>query len=225
MGDDQYIWSLVWPDVAQFTRVCSYTRPQQWQVSQPHTSEQIVDTLHAILDNEGIAGPYVLVGHSIGGFHVRVYTDRYPEEVAGMVLVDSSHEDQHERLQAVLPPTIPADSPIMMEMAAWDNPELNPEGLDIQASAAQVRASRSLGDMPLVVLTHGRPHDPAALGLPDDVAAEFEDVLQALQQDLAQLSTNSTQIIAEEGGHYIHQEQPDVVVDAIRQLVEAARER
>ena len=224
MGDNQFTWLFVQPDVAHFTRVCSYTRAQQGQVPQPRTSAQIVADVHTILAKAGIAGPYVLVGHSIGGFHVRLYAHHYPDEVVGMVLVDSSHEDQRERFLAVLPPTISDESPFVQEIAA-DDPQLNPEGFDWEASAAQVRASGSLGDRPLIVVTRGRPAEPSELGLPPDVAVQVEDVWQELQQELANLSTNSTHIIAEESGHFIHKDQPDVVVDAIRHVVDVVRER
>ena len=94
-------WALVQPDVAKFTRVCSYDRAGYgWSDPSPlpHTSLAIVKELHALLLNAGIAPPYILVGHSFGGFNVRVYAGQYPDEVAGVVLVDSSHEDQKARM-------------------------------------------------------------------------------------------------------------------------------
>ncbi|HEV3254045.1 MAG TPA: alpha/beta hydrolase [Candidatus Acidoferrales bacterium] len=98
-------WALVQPDVAKFTRVCSYDRAGYgWSDPSPlpHTSLAIAKELHALLLNAGIAPPYILVGHSFGGFNVRVYAGQYPDEVAGVVLVDSSHEDQKARMPAKL---------------------------------------------------------------------------------------------------------------------------
>lgn len=98
-------WSLTWrhlqPQIAQDTRVCIYDRAGLgWSDPgpQPRTSRQIVDELHTLLHSAGIAPPYVLVGHSFGGYNARVYADRYPREMAGMVLVESAHEDQWARL-------------------------------------------------------------------------------------------------------------------------------
>jgi len=95
-------WSAwVQPEVAKATRVCAYERAGLgWSEagSEPRDATQITGELHALLKNADIPGPYVLVGHSVGGHYARVYADRYPEEVAGMVLVDSSHPEQFERI-------------------------------------------------------------------------------------------------------------------------------
>jgi pimeloyl-ACP methyl ester carboxylesterase len=108
MGNSSLIWSLVQPDVAKFVRVCSYDRAGLgWSESRHgwlpfgvtrRTSQQMVEELHTLLKNAGVPGSYVLVGHSLGGMNMRVYASAYPAEVAGMVLVDSSHEETYARL-------------------------------------------------------------------------------------------------------------------------------
>ncbi|HEX8763555.1 MAG TPA: alpha/beta hydrolase [Candidatus Acidoferrum sp.] len=98
-------WDLVMPDVAKFARVCSYDRAGYgWSSAgpRPRTSEQIVKELHALLAASGEKGPFVLVGHSFGGYDVRVYAGKYPADVAGLVLVDTSHEDQNQ----MMPPSL-----------------------------------------------------------------------------------------------------------------------
>jgi len=100
-------WNPVQTEVAKFMRVCSYDRAGYgWSgaSSRPRTSAEIVKELHALLEAANEKGPYVLVGHSFGGFNVRVYNGQYPNDVAGMVLVDASHEDQNDRM----PPAIQA---------------------------------------------------------------------------------------------------------------------
>jgi pimeloyl-ACP methyl ester carboxylesterase len=93
-------WLMVQPEVAKFSRVCSYDRAGYgWSDSgpEPRSSLQIAHELKQLLQAAGEKGPYVLVGHSVGGFNIRVYTGQYPNDVAGMVLVDTSHEDQDLR--------------------------------------------------------------------------------------------------------------------------------
>lgn len=98
-------WNPVQTEVAKFTRVCSYDRAGYgWSdgTALPRTSSEIAKELHALLEASGEKGPYILVGHSFGGYNIRVYNGAYPGEVAGMVLVDASHEDQNERMSATL---------------------------------------------------------------------------------------------------------------------------
>ncbi len=95
-GDFSLVWGLVQPRVAAFTRVCSYDRAgYAWSEAgpQPRRLAQIALELHTGLVNDGIKAPYVLVGASLGGLVARVFTNQYPNEIAGMVLVDSAHED------------------------------------------------------------------------------------------------------------------------------------
>jgi len=98
-------WNPVQTEVAKFARVCSYDRAGYgWSgaSSAPRTSLEIVKELHALLEAANEKGPYILVGHSFGGYNVRVYNGQYPNDVAGMVLVDASHEDQVARMSAPL---------------------------------------------------------------------------------------------------------------------------
>jgi pimeloyl-ACP methyl ester carboxylesterase len=95
-GDFSFDWSRVQPEVARFTRACAYDRAgDAWSDPGPvpRTMRQEAYELHALLRKAGVEGPYVLVGHSYGGLLVRFYAERYPAEVAGMVLVDATHED------------------------------------------------------------------------------------------------------------------------------------
>lgn len=93
-------WCQVEPEVARFTRVCTYDRAGYgWSDpgTRPRTATRMAQELHTLLAQSKIEPPYVLVGHSYGGQLVRVYADQYPDDVVGMVLVDSSHENQLER--------------------------------------------------------------------------------------------------------------------------------
>ncbi len=96
LGDTTAVWSRVQGPIARHTRVCSYDRAGMG-FSDPTTSPRdagaIVRDLHALLGRAGIAPPYVLVGHSLAGLYTRLYADRYPRDVAGLVLIDPVTED------------------------------------------------------------------------------------------------------------------------------------
>lgn len=100
-GGVSSLWAWIQPEIAQATRVCSYDRAGRgWSEPSPRpiALQQTVSDLHTLLQKAGVAGPYVLVGHSVGGIYVRKYAADYPNEVVGIVLVDSSHPDQLVRV-------------------------------------------------------------------------------------------------------------------------------
>jgi pimeloyl-ACP methyl ester carboxylesterase len=220
MGSTSDAWSLVQPKAAQFARVCSYDRAgmgKSDRAPQPRTGQDIVNDLHNLLANAGINSPYVLVGHSLGGMNVRLYTSQYPKEVVGMVLVDSTHEDETDRMVALLPPEV------LKKVKPEDMVIPSPEGIDFNRSIAQVRAADWHSDIPLIVLTRGsatfNPNDYAVPSL----APKFEQIRLELQQELVRRSSRGKQVIAEKSGHNIHRDQPELVIDAIRQVVEEAK--
>lgn len=96
-GDFSFDWAHVQPEVARFTRVCTYDRAgYAWSEPgpMPRTLGQLAYELHTLCEKAGIMGPIVLVGHSLGGLIVRRYAADFPKDVAGIVFVDSAHEDQ-----------------------------------------------------------------------------------------------------------------------------------
>lgn len=114
MGDSTISWALVQPALAARTKVCSYDRAGLGfsdGSSRPSTAANIAEDLHALLKAAHVAPPYVLVGHSAAGMYIRVYADRYPDEVVGMVSVEGSHEDQWVRGWAIGAPG---------QQAKWD---------------------------------------------------------------------------------------------------------
>jgi pimeloyl-ACP methyl ester carboxylesterase len=221
-NDSAAPWFAIESAVASFTRVCSYDRANTVAGASdpapvPRTGEDLVADLHALLVAADEPGPYVLVGHSIGGHVIRLYASTYPDEVAGLVLVDASHEQQFARLQEMLSPE---------QWAAMQQMIIGIEGLDLEAMAAQVRDARAeapLEPMPLVVLSAGQGADPATLP-PDWPVEEYAALWAELQEDLAGLVPGSRHVVAEQSGHYIHQSQPDLVVEAIRAVVTAVQD-
>lgn len=250
LGDSYVSWQKMQPQISQFTRVCSYDRAGLgYSDSSPHprTSKVMAQELHALLQSAGISGPLILVGHSLGGYNVRLYASLYRNEVAGMVLVDSSHPDQAKRLPPAvndmekswvrqaefLEFTMPFGVPRLLGFCESDpaaraaecNFHTAREGVaEMKAfaeSAAQTAATGSLGDIPLAVLSHD-PDMPQP-DLPEDLVKPMNDAWQQMQEELAHLSTKGTRTIAKNSGHYIQIDRPDLVVEAIHKITNQAR--
>jgi pimeloyl-ACP methyl ester carboxylesterase len=276
LGDFSVEWSLVQPGVTPLARVCSYDRAGDgWSELGPHprTFRQIVFELHTLLERAGERPPFVLVGHSYGGWLVRQYQSTYPSEVAGMVLVEAGAEDPWRLTgtgtlvrssalvtgQAVPPvqmsgPLRVSDipSPALAQMRAGAaelsrNPNaaprdrLPPDAQRMRSWALQgighiaagvnpfekeelaaLRAERSkeehpLGDLPLVVITRGLPDESG----PN--AAAMEEEHRRDHTAVAAFSRRGELIIATHSGHHVQLEEPELVVSAIEEVIEATR--
>jgi pimeloyl-ACP methyl ester carboxylesterase len=224
-------WKAVCDEVAKTTRVCLYNRAglgtSDPAPTRPRTSRDVARDLHTLLVNAKVPGPYVLVGHSLGGLHVRVFAGLYPGDVAGVVLVDATHPDQESKWLAALPPEAPGEHPALKKSrgflaARLTNRGDNPDGLALVASREQVRAAGTMGDKPLAVLTHS-PEWKMVPDLPDDILRRIEQVSQDLQAGLPALSTNSSHTVAKKAGHGIHVDEPALVIGAIHEVLGKAR--
>ena len=251
LGGSSLDWNLVQPELARTTRVCAYDRAGMgWseRSPQPRTPRQIADELHTLLTNAGVAGPYVLVGHSLGGKNVRLFALSHPEEVAGIVLVDARGEYMDANTspaeQQGFPQALAAQAFLyrvarsvglvrLIGASLWGEPamphEMRTEGVLLRTSQrgvdaetaegllraaddALLQAAPSLGDRPLIVVAAGQKVAQ------DPIWAEG-------QRRQAALSTNGRLIVAEGSGHAIHWEQPALVIDAVRQVVDDVRSR
>jgi pimeloyl-ACP methyl ester carboxylesterase len=272
-------WAIVQPAVAQFTRACSYDRAGAGFSDpgpMPRTSVRIADDLHAALHRAHIPGPYVLVGHSFGSYNTRTFLDRYPNEVAGLVLVDgedldvASPEDRladHKRFAGILAElrrcraALAAGRPLPRLGPGNDAPDCSqqffrgiPERMfspELNAAILQIARTKlalydevisemeqmpadetylqthrhTLGSRPVRILTaqnhhYDTPKTPPALHR-KHLADERK--LAITQARWLSLSTDSKQIFAYRSGHYIELDQPDIVIDAIRDVVNRSR--
>ena len=232
LGAESEEWQPVFEAVEQFSAVCYYDRANRGHsdpAPKPRSAQDMVTDLHALLAAAAIPRPVVLVGHSLGGIIVRLYTHQYPDDVAGLVLVDGAHEDQFERIGARLPPPFPGEPPALTQLRRfwtmdWRDPTKNNEGVDFLATQVQAHAIGSLGDIPMIVLTaadflHSAPPDPAA----QQAALQLHQIWLELQREMMQQSSRATQILVETSGHFVQREQPQVIIAAIRQMLETVQ--
>ena len=210
------IWKPIQPAVAKITRVCAYDRAGRGTsdsdpkaATEFRTGRAAVEDLRLLLRAAAITGPYVLVGHSLGGAYTRLFAGQFPQDVVGMVLVDASHEEQDVRFKS----------------AGYSEPPAptgqNPERTDLSAVLDELRQAHLQADIPLVVLSHGRK-----LSLPnasDEVITRVEAAWLDLQRELASRSSRGRLVIAQRSGHNIQNDEPEVVVEAIREVVATAR--
>jgi len=217
-------WSVIVPQISQLTRVCVYDRAglgRSDPAPLPRTSLDVAKDLHELLERAHIAPPYVFAGQSFGGMNARMFASLYPQTIAGMVLVDSSHPDLYPEVAKVLPPPTPGESGFLQ---GWRNgPDLSKsrEWVDLKANADLVRATSGIGNKPLIVLTQSPEwNDPFA---PDDVEPLIDSVTQRLAAQLLTLSSDSKLIVAKKAGHNIQADEPQLVVDSIRDVVLRAR--
>lgn len=222
LGSDGTVWSSVEPEIARFARVCDSDRAGLGSSSpapRPHGNRQMARELHELLKRAAVPGPYVLVGHSMGGTNVRLFASEFPSEVSGLVLVDVPTGDEWARSFALRPE--PAREEFKAGLLKI------PEGIDLDTMMAGLAdaeaSSRSIDSLPLIVLTRGR--DPAALspGVSADNAAEMSKGHLENQVKLSRLSSNSAQITAESSRHFIQLDAPRLVVGAVHEVVDAAR--
>ncbi|WP_214110249.1 alpha/beta fold hydrolase [Acrocarpospora catenulata] len=242
LGESSASWAGVQSQLAQHGRVCSYDEAgYAWSEDGPgpRTAGRAARELRALLTAAGEAGPYVLVGHSYGGAIVRLFAAAWPEEAAGLVLVDVMDETGTEELGAARPflaaqftlyqvaarlglvrllgdAVTPSGAPEQARKAApivygsCSMAAARAEGWASLDSAAEVRATvrpGAWGNLPVIVI--------AAARQPDRALGHY--------RDLAALSTRGRLVVANSPEHYVQYAEPRLVLDAIREVVAAAR--
>jgi pimeloyl-ACP methyl ester carboxylesterase len=180
--------------------------------------------LHAMLANAAIPEPYVLVGQSIGGLNARVFASQYPESVAGVLLVESTVEDQFDAMTSLFPPPFPGEPGALTGLRQfwtkdWSDPAKNAEGIDFRTSFDQGRHIGSLGNLPLVVLTADYQNSPDMAAAPEAFRQAWAERWWDLQSQLTTLSTLSSHIVAHDSGHFVQRDNPGSVIAAIREVL------
>jgi len=210
----------VFPQVSKFARVCAYDRPgttlnddtqtKSTPVQQPTTAQQGVGDLHAVLIASREPGPYVLVGHSWGGLIARLFASTYPDEVAGLVLVDSASEFLKSSLT-------PAQWATYIEATKKLIDSNGLEAPDHARTLGLLHSSPRIRPVPVVLLTSDKRFDFGAGG-----AATWA-AWRTAQDRLAKL-LNAKHVSETNSGHAIQMEQPQLVINSIREVVDAVRD-
>ena len=255
LADNVLLWMRVLEGAAAETQACVYDRAGigfGWSDPAPRwrrTPDLMAADLHALLTAAGVPPPYVLAGHSVGGIIARRFYARYPGVVAGMLLIDSSHEDQARRFApqrtggGVRPFTSPGQPAVGPDLARAGSPQNSAYcGASTPTPPARSHLSTLMRTAPscsrrrsrtvvreLLTMTHtwGPPHalDPIPLTAltATKQPGSVKRVWTQMQDELAALSSDSKHVMAEEAGHYVHLDDPDLVVQAIRDLVRRCR--
>ncbi len=251
LGAQPLSWAPVIEQLSAITTTCAYDRAGMGYsepLDGPTRAVEVARRLGELLRRAGVTDPLVFVAWSAGGVYARQFQRQFPAKVAGMVLVDSTHEQQIQRLGE---PEMPSVHPLYWDQylapLGWfrltgqvqrrfeNSPHardirdrlialnlqshlprtLIAEGEGFRADLLVGRAPASLGDIPLIVLSEGKPDIP--------FMQERLAVWTGLQRELAGLSTRGRHVVAMQSGHFIHLTEPALIVDAARQVVGEVR--
>ncbi|WP_233205389.1 alpha/beta fold hydrolase [Acidovorax sp. 56] len=205
-------WAKVWPEVVTESQVLAYNRAGYGRSDEgmaPRDGMQVVGELRALLHARGVSPPYVLVGHSLGGLYMQLFARQHPDEVAALVLVDSTHPDQVKGAGSL------ERWPVWLKWLfnAVTSPTAKQELEQLDATGTQVSALPVDGVVPVWVLSAARASGSAT---------ELGQDVDRKRADIARLYPGSVQVWVD-SGHGIPLERPDAVVQAIREALRASR--
>ncbi|PYZ94901.1 alpha/beta hydrolase [Salipaludibacillus keqinensis] len=205
-GDYSKGWDSVISEISMLSNVLIYDRAglgKSESSSNSRTSSEMIMELKKLLTEAKIEPPYILVGHSFGGVNTRLYATEYSNEVCGLILVDSTPEDYKEKFL----PTMPK------EFQQAFNKQFVYEGNyeEFMESLKQVKESKRQLDIPLIVLSAGKKAH---------YSEEAQVLWNEMQKEISKISSNNEFVIAENSTHYIQNDEPEVLIDAIKTLID-----
>lgn len=256
-------WSAVHNEIAKTTRACAYSRAGiMWSdpCDGPQNGKSVAEDLHAALNKAGEQGPFVLVGHSMGGPYIMTYTKYFGADVAGLVFVEASHPEQVQRFNAAaatskskkmplrnkigaalhwagvvravaasngnMPNQSEQDSQAVKAYASTSLGPLLKESDAFEQTLAEAGTFRQLGCRPIFVLTALAPIPEqvlANLKVEAEQAKLRQEIWQQMHEEQATWSSQSQHQLVPDSSHYIQFDRPDIVISAVRSVVENVR--
>lgn len=205
-GDDSTSWNPLVDDVSKLANVFLYDRAglgRSDNSSHPRTSRNMIRELRQLLVETNTRPPYLLVGHSFGGVNMQLFADAYEEDVSGLILVDVTPKDYRERFL----PTMSQDfqRAYHQQFVREGNYE------EFMESLHQLQETNVALRLPVIVIAAGKK---------DHYSPKSQRLWNDMQKELTHISSDSEFELAEASAHYIHRNEPEVIVDAIRRLLE-----
>jgi pimeloyl-ACP methyl ester carboxylesterase len=238
LGDTSDRWQAMQAQIAQHARVCIYDRAGYGASEpgpMPRNSERVAEELKQLLQAANVRGPYVLVGHSLGGINAQVFAHLYPDRVAGLVLLDppplpfiagEAFPDLHRlaqqqtiEFQQAAQAVQQAKDPVEQAKASFLETLASENAALFTPGAAPIPEIESFGDVPLAVVGSGRPNP----GFGEEAAA-FQQFWIEQNRALATRSTRGTFLLAAESSHHLYVDAPDVVLDAVQRVLEKVKD-
>jgi len=222
----QAYWNSVIPDLAAKTTVVTYDRAGigKSEIGDlPTHGEQSAKDLQALLDKLGVPRPYILVGHSYGGSVVRLFASMYPDDMGGLILEDTQHEDVLNELRKILKgKDLEAFEQLVVDrFSAPENPKT--EGDYRNITREQVRKSKPLPRIPFVILTSADRAKAMGPMFSDKAIEEMVKSDSALNKKLAALIPGGREIIVEGTGHNIHVDKPEALIAPVVEIIREVR--
>jgi pimeloyl-ACP methyl ester carboxylesterase len=220
--DPNFNTNTFYADLSTITQPCSYVRQTS---DAPNTMSNIINDLNTRITNAQLSAPYVLVGHSCGGWVSILFAATYPEEIAGVVLLDSPHPDYGSHILEIIPTASP-DEPVTLTnfrqgFIDWNSPDYpNPENWDWGTNLDQARIVTSRGDVPLLILSASEWQ--IGSGIPE-ITQHMTDDWIAQQKELAALSTIGRQVTVENTGNLMWWDNPTRLISLIKSFIQQIR--
>jgi pimeloyl-ACP methyl ester carboxylesterase len=225
LGDDLEEWKPVFQSISEFSTVVAYSRAglgRSEGAERDHSAKAEVEELHSLLVRLGLKPPFILVGASYGGILTRLYTSTYPDQVAGLVFVDAASEDQvirYGRLDSTYPEAFRRSFEDNIKTQKPAEAAETRESLRIQM-AGNVEGMRPLPDIPMAILTSMKINPKPQYV---NQTARGYNEWRSMHEEWFNHSTNAIHIETSKSGHHIQDDEPQLVVDAIRFVLDRTR--